>query len=76
MSISVAKWTLFLPLCASRITSILLLTFSSYRAAIVSSFFHAVHCSFCIQNLHRLEHKNKCVNQVSREDATLYLVDS
>ena len=38
MSINVAKWTLFLSLCASRITSVLLLTFSSFHAAIVSSF--------------------------------------
>ena len=39
MSINKAKWTLFLFLCASRITSFLLLAFSSCHAGIVSSFF-------------------------------------
>ena len=37
MSINVAKWTSFLSLCASRITSFLLLTSSKFHAVIVSS---------------------------------------
>ena len=38
MSISVAKWTFFLTLCALRITYFLLLTLSSCHAGVVSSF--------------------------------------
>ena len=38
MSINVAKWTFLLSLCASWITSFLLLTFTKSHAAIVSSF--------------------------------------
>ena len=54
-----------LSLCASRITSFLLLTISKSHAGIVSSFFHSlVHCSFCIRNLHRLWHRNKLAHHV------------
>ena len=41
MSIIVAKWTFFLSLCASRISSFLLLTFFNCQAGIVSNFFHS-----------------------------------
>ena len=39
MSINVAKWTFFLSLCVSRITSFLLFTLFNCQAGIVSSFF-------------------------------------
>ena len=63
MSISVAKWTFFLSLCASRITSFLLLTFSSLRACL-ELFPSFIHCSFCIWNIHCLKHRNEIVNQI------------
>ena len=42
MSINVAKSTFFLSLCASRITSFLLLTLSNCQAGIGSRFFHSL----------------------------------
>ena len=51
--------------CASRRTSFLLLTFPKSHAGFVSSFFpFLVHCSLCIQNLHRLWHRKKRVHQI------------
>ena len=61
MSIKVAKWTFFLSLCVSRITSFLLFTFSTCQAGIVSSFFPLFVHYFCIRNFHRLWLKNKLV---------------
>ena len=55
----------FLSLCASRITSFLLLTFSCCHAGIVSSFFHYLStASFASGIFHRLCHGNKIVNQI------------
>ena len=63
-SINDAKWTLFLFLCASRMTSFLLLTLSSFQAWIVSSFFPLFfHYCLCVQNLHRFLHGNDFVFQ-------------
>ena len=42
MSIHVEKWTFFLSLCAPRVTSFLLLTWSICQAGIVSSFTHSL----------------------------------
>ena len=42
MSIDGAKWTFFVSLCASKVTSFLLLTFPKFYAGIVSSYFHSV----------------------------------
>ena len=65
MSINVAKCTLFLSLRASRITSFLLLTFSSCHAGIVSSFFHSLSiAAFCTPNFHCMRHRNKLVNPI------------
>ena len=65
MSISKAKCAFFLSLCASRITSSLLLTFPKSQAGIVSSVFpFLVHGSLCIQNLHRLWHWDELVHQI------------
>ena len=65
MSFNVAKWTFFLSLCASRIASFLLLTFSTCHAGIVSSFFlFPVQCCFRIKNVHHSRHRNKFVYQI------------
>ena len=42
MSVNVAKWTLFVSLCASIITSFLLLTFSNCHAGVLTSVFHSL----------------------------------
>ena len=42
MSINAARWRLLLALCASRLTSLLLLTFAKSHAGIVSSYFHSL----------------------------------
>ena len=54
MSINEAKWTLMLSLCASRISSFLLLTSQIPCGNCLELFPFLVHGSLCIQNLHRL----------------------
>ena len=62
MSINVAKWTFFLSLCASRITSVLLFTLYRCLAGVVSSCFWSLStatftsdCILCLRcDLHNL----------------------
>ena len=63
VSISVAKWTFFLSLCVSRITSFLLLTclFQIPYWDCLEFFPFLVHGSCCIRNFHCLWHRNKLV---------------
>ena len=65
MSINVAKWTFFLSLCASRITSFLLFNFvqlPGWNRFELLPF--RVHCCFSIWNFHRLRHRNTLVRQI------------
>ena len=62
MSLSVAKWTFFLSLCASRITSSLF-QIPCWNCLELFS----ILCPrqlFCIRNFHRLWHRNKFVHQI------------
>ena len=60
-----AKWTFLLSLCASRITSFLLLPVSKSRAWIVSSFFQFfIHCCLCIRYFNRLWHRDELVHRI------------
>ena len=65
MSMNVAKWTLFLSLCVSRITSFLLFDFLQlpcWNCLELLPFL--VHGSVCIWNLHWFRHRNKFVNPI------------
>ena len=68
---NVAKWTLFLSVCATRITSFLLLTLSNCQAGIVPSFLHSLStAAFCIWNFHQDEEirENRTSWMTWRED--------
>ena len=63
MSINAAKWTFFLSLCAFRVTSLLLFTFSKLPCWYCFELLpFLVHRCLRIRNYHRLRHKNKLVN--------------
>ena len=65
MSINVAKWTFFLSLCASRITSFLLSYFFQISCWDRLELFPCIiHCSLCIRNFHHLWQRNKLVLQI------------
>ena len=67
MSINVPKWTLFLSLCASSITSFLLVIFSKSHPVwnCLELFPFLVHSSFCTRNLLHLGHRDEIVHQIT-----------
>ena len=64
VSINVPKWTSFLSFCASRMTSFLLLTLSSFYAGIASSFFHSLPTAAFASGNFRQRHRNKFAHQI------------
>ena len=64
MSINVAKWTLFLSLCFENYLLLALDFLQLPCWDCLELFPFLAHCSFCIQNFHRLGHWNKFVNQI------------
>ena len=64
-SINDAKWTVLCSLCASWMTSLLLITLVIVHAGNFSSFFpFFVHCCFRIEDFVRLEHTNELVHNI------------
>ena len=65
MSINVAKWTFFLSVCASRVTSFFAFYFVQLPGWNRFEFLpFLVHCCSRIRNFHRLRHRNKLVKRV------------
>ena len=55
-----AKWTFFLSLCASRITSFLVLIFPKTCFGNVSSFFHSLSTAAFVSGVHQIMMCHKC----------------
>ena len=65
MSINLAKWTFFLSLCASRMTSFILFTLDNCHAGSFSSFSHSLSTAAFASHL---RHMNTFVHQIERTD--------
>ena len=64
MSITVAQWTFFLSLCASK-NLLFALDFSTFHGGIAPSFFHSLStAAFGVRNLHGLWQRKKLLQQI------------